>query len=734
LLNNNEFLKSSHKLISLREDIEYLNFNLKKYPKYLLNAKIDLSKFSSILNNDFIDMNEEIYNKLIRYFSIQNKIQSNFNNIPETNFLYQNKKLQNLVTTQMTYIMDGRLIKFYNDNKSDAKTLRGIIRKKKRFPRNEFIKLKEAFPCILAGIRDYAEYIPLEPEIFDLIIIDESSQVSIAQAFPALLRAKKVLILGDNKQFSNVKSAQARTTTNITYRNNLKNSFIQNVSNEPAKLERLDKFNIKTSILDFFGFIANYQVQLKKHFRGYKEIISYSNKFFYQDNLEVMKIRGKTINDVIKFSFINDEFEVDDKKDNEEITFPFFSSEDISKVSHNTNINEVNFIISELKKMKDSNSDLSVGIITPHTNQQKILMEKISKLPERDYFFEKLHLKIMTFDTCQGEERDIIFYSMVATEKMDRLWGVFIKNLADIDVDEEGKIKAQRLNVGFSRAKECIHFVLSKSLDKYDGSIGGALRHYKNILDESKKEKSVSEVDKNSKMEPVVMNWFYQTKFWNTKKDNIVFKPQFEIGKYLKQLDKTYKHPNYKVDFLLVYKDISGNEHKIIIEYDGFKEHFTNIDEVNEFNYQHYYNNEDVYREKVLEGYGYKFIRINKFNIGNNPIENLNLRIENIIKPRQLNNQILSNIHNTIEGIQNGDMKECPKCKSVKPIEQFKDDSLITGYGRFCIDCKNIAGTSKQKYKKCPKCGSPMILRKGRYGKFYGCSRYPYCKGTRPYY
>jgi len=79
-------------------------------------------------------------------------------------------------------------------------------------------------------------------------------------------------------------------------------------------------------------------------------------------------------------------------------------------------------------------------------------------------------------------------------------------------------------------------------------------------------------------------------------------------------------------------------------------------------------------------------------------------------------------------------MKECPKCKSVKPIEQFKDDSLITGYGRFCIDCKNIAGTSKQKYKKCPKCGSPMILRKGRYGKFYGCSRYPYCKGTRPYY
>ena len=32
---------------------------------------------------------------------------------------------------------------------------------------------------------------------------------------------------------------------------------------------------------------------------------------------------------------------------------------------------------------------------------------------------------------------------------------------------------------------------------------------------------------------------------------------------------------------------------------------------------------------------------------------------------------------------------------------------------------------------KCPKCGSPMYLREGKYGKFYGCSRYPECNGTR---
>jgi len=56
---------------------------------------------------------------------------------------------------------------------------------------------------------------------------------------------------------------------------------------------------------------------------------------------------------------------------------------------------------------------------------------------------------------------------------------------------------------------------------------------------------------KNTKMEPKVMNWFYQTSFWNKNKDNIEFIPQFKIGEYLKQLDKFYNHPKYIVDFFI---------------------------------------------------------------------------------------------------------------------------------------------------------------------------------------
>lgn len=34
--------------------------------------------------------------------------------------------------------------------------------------------------------------------------------------------------------------------------------------------------------------------------------------------------------------------------------------------------------------------------------------------------------------------------------------------------------------------------------------------------------------------------------------------------------------------------------------------------------------------------------------------------------------------------------------------------------------------------QRCPNCGSPMELREGKFGRFYGCSRYPECKTTLP--
>jgi very-short-patch-repair endonuclease len=201
-----------------------------------------------------------------------------------------------------------------------------------------------------------------------------------------------------------------------------------------------------------------------------------------------------------------------------------------------------------------------------------------------------------------------------------------LKDFASINDEVDGTIKSQRLNVGFSRAKECIHFILSKPVEEYSGELKNALIHYQNELEGGKK-KIIGGTDQNSGMEHKIQHYFYETKFYKENKEKIEFIPQFELGKYLRQLDKTYRHPDYKVDFLLIYDD-----QKVIIEYDGFKEHFESREEINEVNYSYYMKDDDIYRQKVLEGYGYKFLRINRFNIGNDPIETLNDRLQNLVK------------------------------------------------------------------------------------------------------
>lgn len=678
-----------------------------------------LGDLDSVATNPLINLAEDVIALQLRYINLASKIKHKFKNLPNSEYATAKKQIEELVTTKATTYLDQKLINFYDYNKNDAETIRSIIQKKQKFPKNQFNILKNAFPCILSGIRDFADYIPLQFEMFDLLIIDEASQVSLAQAFPALLRSKQVLILGDRKQFSNVKSAQARSDTNIEYLNNLKVLFKSNVSNQPIQLEKLTKFNIKTSVLDFFEFISNYSTQLLKHFRGYKEIISYSNKFFYQNKLQVMKIRSKNINNVLQFTQINFDPTIENIK--------------------NTNIQEIDFIVKELKRLKESGSKLSVGIITPHTNQQKLLSETISKIPEKDFYYDHFNLKIMTFDTCQGEERDLIFYSMVANPVEDKLWGIFIKDLSKVDVEENGQIKAQRLNVGFSRAKESMHFVISKPVTEFSGSIGEALRHYLFQLEEAKKERDVSEVDPNSPMEREVLNWLYQTNLWRDEKDSIEIIPQFNLGTYLRQLDPTYDHPNYKVDFLLTYSSNKNGEQKIIIEYDGFSEHFNNNPLVDAHNFHHYMNEGDLYREKVLESYGYKFLRINKFNIGNDPIATLNERISHLLKKKDNVNSVATAVKRTVVDIQSGQMKECQKCGELKIISNFYDEKLKSQFGKVCIDCKKPRYSSRSSKSlpvtrnpnNCPKCGSELVKRSGPYGSFLGCSRFPNCNGIR---
>ncbi len=62
-----------------------------------------------------------------------------------------------------------------------------------------------------------------------------------------------------------------------------------------------------------------------------------------------------------------------------------------------------------------------------------------------------------------------------------------------------------------------------------------------------------------------------------------------------------------------------------------------------------------------------------------------------------------------------------PECKNARPLT-----------GQQTADSGQQTETESQMTdEKCPKCGSPMMLKSGRFGKFLACSKYPECKTTK---
>ena len=643
----------------------------------LKSLEINPEKIDSIYENKLTEYSVEKIELIKKYYEMEEFFSNSFNVKDRFDYTTLMQKLQSLYTSHMTNILDDRVVKFYDTNKNTAKVLSKIIKGKQKFPKNEFEKLKIAFPCIISSVRDFAEYIQLEKGLFDLIIVDEASQVSIAQAFPALIRAKKILVLGDKKQFSNLQSYQATSIVNNTFVNELRKVFKKNISAESDKLVRLDTFNVKTSILDFFQNIANLDTRLKKHTRGYPEHIAYCSKTFYNNDLQAIRLRAKPISEVIKFDLL-------DYSVNEE--------------EGNFNKKEAEVIIKHLEKLKEKKIKQTVGIITPFTDQQRYLTTQITKHPEKDYFFEDLKLKIMTFDTCQGEERQIVFYSMVSCKKRNKLNWIFPMDLANKDLEELGDKKAQRLNVGFSRVQETMHIILSRPLDKIDGEIGKALRFIKNITSDEKLAKE-KEVDPKSPMEKNVIKWFKQTNFYLENKKDIELKAQFPIGEYLKQLDPDYGHPKFVADFLVNYSTEKESK-QVIVEYDGLKDHFDNQELITDENFDEFYTNEHYEREKALETYGYKFIRLNKFNVQPDPVKFLDKKLREVFSKKDKLNLSQYKILETVQKTKEGEKKYCERCKKLKNLEAFKDKSLISGIGLVCSACKGISGTSRRRRRR----------------------------------
>ncbi len=72
---------------------------------------------------------------------------------------------------------------------------------------------------------------------------------------------------------------------------------------------------------------------------------------------------------------------------------------------------------------------------------------------------------------------------------------------------------------------------------------------------------------------------------------------------------------------------------------------------------------------------------------------------------------------------RNGHFLACsgyPECRNTKEYTRNPDGTL------------KVLPSTRPSDQKCPTCASPMVIRRGRFGEFLACSRYPECKTTSP--
>lgn len=319
----------------------------------------------------------------------------------------------------------------------------------------DFKPLLDAFPCWCVTTYAVSDSLPLKPGMFDVAIIDEASQCDIASCFPIMYRAKRTVVVGDDKQLPH-----------LSFLEKAKEQSFLSQYGIPDKYQLMWRFRTN-SMFDLADYYSMNSVMLDEHFRSLPPIIEFSNKEFYSDRIRIMK---KDRTDDIAIDIIN----VPDGKVDMDATRNLPEIEALVKTLHEIIIDD---------ERKNPDNPVSIGIISPFRAQVEQLKISVPKVLS-DYMIKKHRIEIGTAHTFQGDERDIILMSWAFANNSYPQSITFLQ-------------KPNLFNVAITRAKnKCINFV-SHDLDTMPD---GHFRHYVSYLKQYKDRKESlknNEIDEN---------------------------------------------------------------------------------------------------------------------------------------------------------------------------------------------------------------------------------------------
>lgn len=249
-----------------------------------------------------------------------------------------------------------------------------------------FQTLLKTFPIWLTKISDISRVLPMENELFDMVIVDEATQCDMASLIPVFQRAKKVVLAGDPNQLKHVSFLSKGRQNLLSEKINGDNKY----SNE---------FNYRNdSVLDYSITKTENQKQisfLNEHFRSVSSIIAFSNKHFYEDKLMVMTQKPSNLS--------NEGVELIKLDGNR-------NKNGINSIELNHLVEKLRSKVNEQKELSQSLCD-TIGVLSPFRAQVDALSKKIMQEFSINEI-ERHELMVGTAYSFQGQERDIMLLSL----------------------------------------------------------------------------------------------------------------------------------------------------------------------------------------------------------------------------------------------------------------------------------------------------------------------------------
>lgn len=253
-----------------------------------------------------------------------------------------------------------------------------------------------------------------KPESIDLLIIDEASQCDLVSMYPLLVRAKRVVVLGDPLQLKHVSQVKNEQDAEIAHKYGFPPLGYPKRSLYDAVYRRLKTLGDRSVIF------------LRDHYRCHQDIIDFSNTHFYEPTFGVglIPISGKV---PTKGGW----YWVDVK----------------GEISEHTNANpeearRIRALYHEIRTKLGN--DVHIGVIAPYNDQVTLIQKELEQELNVDQ-----RLSIATINKFQGDERDVIILSVTLAPGNK---STYLSNKINKDGD-------YLINVAVTRAKSELHVV-----------------------------------------------------------------------------------------------------------------------------------------------------------------------------------------------------------------------------------------------------------------------------------